>query len=65
MESLIKQINTRVKGTEMFWDDPDGAEAILQLRAAALSDDGRLDNYLAKRPGWHFQRRTSELRLAA
>lgn len=65
MESLIKQINTRVKGTEMFWDDPDGAEAILQLRAAALSDDGRLDNYLAERPGWHFQRRTSTPHLAA
>ena len=65
MESLIKQINTRVKGTEMFWDDPDGAEAILQLRAAALSDDARLDNYLSTRPGWQFQRRTSEPRIAA
>ena len=29
MESLIKQINHRVKGTEMFWLQPDGAEAIL------------------------------------
>ncbi len=46
MESLVKQINLRVKGTEMFWDDPDGAEAILHLRAAALSDDGRLERYL-------------------
>ena len=34
MESLVKQINLRVKGTEMFWDDPAGAEAILLLRAA-------------------------------
>jgi hypothetical protein len=50
MESLSKQINHRVKGTEMFWDDPDGAEAILQLRAAALSDDGRLERYLKTRP---------------
>lgn len=65
MESLIKQVNSRVKGTEMFWDDPDGAEAILQLKAAALSDDDRLDNYLAKRPGWHFQRRSSTPRVAA
>jgi hypothetical protein len=24
MESLIKQINFRVKGTEMFWEDPQG-----------------------------------------
>lgn len=65
MESLIKQINLRVKGTEMFWDDPDGAEAILQLRAAVLSEDGRLDSYLSKRPGWPFHRRTSAFAVAA
>ncbi|MHB0955580.1 MAG: hypothetical protein ACYC0X_04300 [Pirellulaceae bacterium] len=65
MKSLIKQINTRVKGTEMFWDDPDGAEAILPIRAAAISDDGRLDDYLTRRPGWQFQRRTSEPCIAA
>jgi hypothetical protein len=59
MESLVKQINLRVKGTEMFWDDPDGAEAILRLRAAALSDDGRLDRYLARRPGHPFVRRAT------
>ena len=34
MESLVKEMNYRVKGTEMFWNDPDGAEAILQVRAA-------------------------------
>lgn len=39
MESLVKEINWRVKGTEMFWNNPDGAEALLQIRAAALSDD--------------------------
>ena len=59
MESLVKQINLRVKGTEMFWDDPDGAEAILRLRAASLSDDGRLDRHLATRPGHPFLRRTT------
>jgi hypothetical protein len=58
MESLVKQINLRVKGTEMFWDDPDGAEAILRLRAAALSDDGRLERYLENRPGCPFVRRS-------
>jgi hypothetical protein len=42
MESLVKEINYRVKGTEMFWNDPEGAEVILQVRAAALSDDERL-----------------------
>lgn len=42
MESLIKQVNARVKGTEIFWDEPAGAEAILQIRAAALCDDVRM-----------------------
>lgn len=65
MESLVKQINLRVKGTEMFWDDPDGAEAILQVRAAALSDDGRLADYLDKRPGHPFVRRTTPAATAA
>jgi hypothetical protein len=51
MESLIKQINHRVKGSEMFWNAPDGAEAILQLRAASLSEDDRLDRHLRHRPG--------------
>lgn len=60
MESLIKQINFRVKGTEMFWDDPEGAEAILHLRAAALSEDERLDDYLSHRPGYPFVRRTTQ-----
>jgi hypothetical protein len=57
MESLIKQINYRVKGTEMTWNDPAGAEAILQLRAAALCEDGRLDDYLRRRPGCPLTRR--------
>jgi hypothetical protein len=65
MESLIKQINLRVKGTEMFWDDPHGAEAILQIRAAAVSEDNRLDDYLSRRPGWPFVRRSSQLTVAA
>ena len=64
MESLVKQINYRVKGTEMFWNDPLGAEAILQIRAAALCDDGRLKNYLRTRPGCPYVRRSS-LALAA
>ena len=46
MESLVKEINYRVKGTEMFWNDPEGGEAILQVRAAALSDDDRLVRHL-------------------
>jgi hypothetical protein len=64
MESLVKQINHRVKGTEMFWNDPTGAEPILQLRAAALSEDDRLDHHLRHRPGSPFTRR-STLQTAA
>lgn len=51
VESLIKEINYRVKGTEKFWDNPEGAEAILQIRAAVLSDDNRLQNFILARSG--------------
>ena len=51
MESLVKEINYRVKGTETFWNNPEGAEAILQIRAAALSEDDRLINFLTNRLG--------------
>ena len=37
IESAIKQINVRVKGTEKFWNRPT-ADSILQLRADSLSD---------------------------
>jgi hypothetical protein len=57
MESWVKEVNYRVKGTEMFWNDPEGAEAILQVRAAALSDDERLTRHLRTRPGCPFTRR--------
>jgi hypothetical protein len=40
VESTIKQINRRVKGTEKFWLEG-GVEAILQIRAAQLSQDDR------------------------
>jgi hypothetical protein len=65
MESLVKEVNFRVKGTEMFWNDPEGAEAILQVRAAALSDDDRLSNYLRNRPGSPFTRRPKLPRVPA
>jgi hypothetical protein len=57
MESLVKEVNYRAKGTEMFWNDPQGAEAILQVRAAALCDDDRLVEHLKTRPGHPFIRR--------
>ncbi|MFT7643480.1 MAG: hypothetical protein ACI9G1_005246, partial [Pirellulaceae bacterium] len=39
MESAVKEMTYRIKGTEMFWDNPAGAEAILQNRLSSLSDD--------------------------
>ena len=41
MESTVKQINRRVKGSEKFWSTP-GGEALLTLRAASLSDASTL-----------------------
>ena len=49
VESLIKQFNRRVKGSEKAWN-PDQAEMILQLRAAQLSEDDRLSKHLKNRP---------------
>jgi hypothetical protein len=48
VESVIKQLNRRVKGTEKFWLNG-GVEAVLQVRAAILSEDGRAERY-ASRP---------------
>lgn len=56
IESLIKEINYRVKGTEKFWNEH-GAESVLAVRAAVLCEDERLDKHLAARPGSQFQRR--------
>lgn len=43
IESAIKQINRRLKGTEKFWDR--GAEPLLQLVAAHLSQTNQLDQF--------------------
>ena len=49
IESTIKQINRRVKGTEKFWSDG-GAEALLQLAADYLSETQPLTTYWRERP---------------
>jgi hypothetical protein len=49
VESLIKQFNRRVKGTEKYWK-PAGGETILQLRAAYLSEDDQLAKHMKSRP---------------
>lgn len=61
VESLIKEFNYRVKGTEKFWDNPEGAEAILQVRAAVLSDDHRLAKHIEARPGSAFRRHRKQV----
>lgn len=48
VESVIKIINKRVKGSEKFWSEP-GAEAILQLRADYLSETEIVSRYWAQR----------------
>jgi hypothetical protein len=47
VESVIKQFNRRVKGSEKFWLKP-GVEAVLQVRAAYLSEDGRATRYWSR-----------------
>lgn len=48
VESVVKQINHRVKGTEKFWSE-DGSEAVLQLRADYLSDGEPLEAFWQRR----------------
>jgi hypothetical protein len=48
VESMVKQINRRVKGTEKFWGE-EGAEAILQLRADYLSDGDVMEEFWERR----------------
>ena len=43
MESTIKRINRRIKGTEKFWRE--GAEPQLQLSADKISETDPLDAY--------------------
>jgi hypothetical protein len=47
VESTIKQMNRRMKGTEKFWKEG-GAEAVLQVRAAYVSEDGRAERYWSR-----------------
>jgi hypothetical protein len=64
VESTIKQINRRVKGSEKFWVEG-GAEAMLQLRAAYLSADGRAERYWSRPRPHQRAAGTGRLRPAA
>ena len=59
VESLVGEFNARVKGQQKFSNRPAGAEAVLQVRAALLSEDGRLERYFAERPGSPYRRRAA------
>jgi len=48
VESAVKQINYRVKGTEKFWNEV-GAEELLQLRADYLSDNNVMEVFWKRR----------------
>ena len=49
IESTVKQVSRRVKGSEKFWAEQ-GGEALLQLRADQLCDTAPLDTYWHHRP---------------
>lgn len=49
IESTIKQINRRVKGTEKFWSEG-GAESLLQLAADYLSETTPIATFWRERP---------------
>ena len=67
VESLIKELNHRVKGTEQFWNRPSAqeGESILQVTASLLSDGDPLTKHILARPGSLYYRRTTAERLAA
>ena len=65
IESQVKEMNKRVKGSEKFWNDGTEAEAIFQVKAAIIiiiissADDDRLVRFLTHRPGLATLRRSS------
>ena len=59
MESLVGDVNGRVKSKQKYWHRPGGAAASLQVRAAYRSEDSRLPRYFAQRPGNPYRRRAA------
>jgi hypothetical protein len=51
------EFKARVKGKQKHWNRPAGAEAILQVRAAYLGEEGGLERDFAERPGCPYRRR--------
>jgi hypothetical protein len=57
VESLVGEVNARVKSKQKHWTRPAGAESMLQLRAAVLSQDERLSRFFEQRVGCSFRKR--------
>jgi hypothetical protein len=49
MESTVKQLNRRIKGSEKYWSER-GGEAVLQLAADQLSTSRPLEQFWRERP---------------
>jgi hypothetical protein len=66
VESLVGEFNARLKSRQKYWDrlEGDGCEAMLQLRAAVLSEDDRLARHFAQRPGNPYRRRYPAKKVA-
>lgn len=62
IESQVKEMNHRIKGSEKFWDDGDGGEAINHVRGAIISDAEQLHDHIAGRPGDHYTRPSRKAR---
>ena len=49
MESAVKELNHRIKGSEKFWSES-GGESVLQLKADELSTSTPLETFWTSRP---------------
>jgi len=58
--SLVGEFTARVKSRQHYGNRPEGAEAVLQLRAAVRSEDGRRERYFTERPGSPYRRRAQK-----
>ena len=65
IESQVKEMNHRVKGTEKFWNDGESGDAILHLRAAIISAGNQLADHMAARPGRQYTRQSKKDRQLA
>lgn len=62
IESQVKEMNQRIKGSEKFWNDGAEAEAILQVTAALLGDEDQLHCHFQARSGSPYTRNRSPKR---